>query len=106
MIPGGSRKPPLLFRLIGAEVIRLLSRRFTLIAAVVVLLSLGAYQLAVNAQLQPPSAAEQAAAQREYEEAHRYWETNERTCADAGDPPDCRQPEPQRSDFRFVQPFD
>jgi ABC-2 type transport system permease protein len=83
-----------------------LSRRFTLIAAVVVLLGLGAFQLAINAQLQPPSAAEQAATQREYEEAHRYWETNERTCLDAGDPPDCRYPEPQRSDFSFVQPFD
>jgi ABC-2 type transport system permease protein len=93
-------------RLIGAEIIRLLSRRFTVIAAVVVLLALSAFQLAVNAQLRPPTAAEQAAAQRGYQEEHRVWEENERTCADAGDPPDCRYSEPQLSDYSFAQPFD
>ena len=40
------------------------------------------------------------------EEAHQFWETNERNCADAGDPPDCHYPEPQLSEFNFVRPFD
>ncbi len=93
-------------RLIQAEVTRLLSRRFTVIAAVVVLLGLCAFQFAVNDQFKPPSPADQAAAQRSYQEAHQFWETNERNCADAGDPPDCHYPEPQLSEFNFVRPFD
>jgi ABC-2 type transport system permease protein len=95
-----------MIRLIGAEISRLLSRRFTLIAAVLVLLELCAFQLAVNEQLQPPSAAEQAAAQQTYEDSRRFWEENERNCTETGDPPGCRYPEPQLSDYSLVQPFD
>jgi ABC-2 type transport system permease protein len=93
-------------RLLGAEAIRLLSRRFTLITAVVVLLGLCAFQLAVNAQLRPPTAAEQASAQQQYQEARQFWESNERNCAEAGNPPGCSYPEPQVSDYSLVQPFD
>ncbi len=95
-----------MIRLVGAEVSRLLSRRFTIIAAIVVLLGLGAFQLVVNEELRPPSAAEQAAGQQSYEADHRSWETNERTCTQAGNPPDCRYDEPKLSDYTFVQPFD
>ena len=95
-----------MIRLISAEVIRLLSRRFTLIAVIVMLLALCAFQLVVNEELQPPSAAEQAAAQRAYEQEHQSWETNERSCAEAGSPPDCRYDEPRLSDYTFVLPFD
>ena len=95
-----------MIRLIGAETSRLLSRRFTLIAAVVVLLGLCAFQLVVNEELQPPSAAEQAAAQREYQESRRFWASNERSCAESGSPPDCRYPEPRLSDYTFALPFD
>jgi ABC-2 type transport system permease protein len=94
-------------RLLGAEAIRLLSRRFTLITAVVVLLGLCAFQLAVNDQLTPPTAAEKASAQQQYQEAHQYWQTNERNCDQADEPStDCRYPEPQLSDYSLVQPFD
>ena len=41
----------------------------------------------------------------QYEEALRFWEENERTCDNAGNPPDCRYPEPQLSEFSFTRPF-
>jgi ABC-2 type transport system permease protein len=92
-------------RLLEAETVRLLSRRFTLIATVIVLLGLCGFQLAVNEQLQPPTAAEQAAAQRSYEQARQDWASNEQSCTDSGAPPDCRYPEPQLSDYNFVRPW-
>jgi ABC-2 type transport system permease protein len=92
-------------RLVRAETNRLFSRRFTRIALVVVLLAVGTFQFAVNSSLRPPTAAEQAASQAQYAEARRFWEENERTCANAGHPPDCRYPEPQLSEFTFNQPF-
>lgn len=95
-----------MIRLIGAETSRLLSRRFTIITAIVMLLGLCAFQLVVNEELRPPSAAERADAQRSYEEAHRSWEANERGCGEEGSPPDCRYDEPKLSDYTFVQPFD
>jgi len=91
--------------LVRAETNRLLSRRFTLIALVIVLLAVGAFQLSVNASLRPATAAEQASSQAQYEEARRFWEENERTCDNAGNPPDCRYPEPQLSEFSFTRPF-
>ena len=94
-----------LVRLIAAETNRLLSRRFTRIALVLVLLAVGAFQLAVNSSLQPPTAAEQASSQTQYEEARRYWEENERSCDSSGAPPNCRYPEPQLSEFSFSRPF-
>ena len=42
-------------RLVWAEVSRLLSRRFTGIAMIALLLGLAGYQLAVNDALSPPS---------------------------------------------------
>jgi ABC-2 type transport system permease protein len=73
---------------------------------VLVLLAVCAFQLAVNSSLQPPTAAEQASSQAQYEEARRYWEENERTCETAGNPPGCRYPEPQLSEFSFSRPFE
>jgi ABC-2 type transport system permease protein len=106
VVSGGSRPARLMIRLMAAETSRLLSRRFTLIATIVVILALAGFQFAVNAELRPPTAAEQAAAQQSYEESHRSWQTNEQTCTDSGDPPDCRYPEPQLTDYNFVRPFD
>jgi ABC-2 type transport system permease protein len=94
-----------LLPLVVAESDRLLSRRFTRIALVIVLLVIGAFQLSVNASLRPPTAAEQASSQAQYEEARRFWEENERTCDNAGSPPDCRYPEPQLSEFSLSRPF-
>ena len=99
---GGGRS---LLRLVAAETNRLLSRRFTRIALVLVLLAVCAFQLAVNSSLRPPTAAEQASSQLQYEEARRYWEENERTCDNADNPPGCRYPEPQLSEFSFSRPF-
>jgi ABC-2 type transport system permease protein len=98
------RRPGLL-PLVAAETNRLLSRRFTRIALVIVLLVIGAFQLSVNSSLRPPTTAEQASSQAQYEEARRFWEENERTCDNAGSPPDCRYPEPQLSEFSFSRPF-
>ena len=78
--------------MVAAETNRLLSRRFTWIALVIVLLAIGAFQLAVNASLRPPTAAEQASSQAQYDEARRYWEENERTCDNAGSPPTAATP--------------
>lgn len=93
-------------RLVAAELSRLLSRRFTVIALILVLAAVGAFQLVVNASLQPPSAAEQAASQAQLEEARRSWAENEKTCAGADNPPDCRYPEPQAADYAFNESFD
>ena len=100
--PRGGRS---LFRLVAAETNRLLSRRFTRIALVLVLLAVCAFQLAVNSSLRPPTAAEQASSQAQYEEARRFWEENERTCDNADNPPGCRYPEPQLGEFSFSRPF-
>jgi ABC-2 type transport system permease protein len=94
-----------MLQLVRAETNRLLSRRFTLLALVAVLLAVGAFQIAVNDTLHPPTAADQASSQAQYEEALRFWEENERTCDNAGNPPDCRYPEPQLSEFSFTRPF-
>jgi ABC-2 type transport system permease protein len=104
-VPRSSRQGGGWLRLIRAETSRLLSRRFTRIALVVVLLAVGTFQLAVNSSLQPPTAAEQASSQAQYQEARRFWEENERTCDNAGNPPDCRYPEPQLSEFSLSRPF-
>jgi ABC-2 type transport system permease protein len=100
-----SRRRPGLPALVAAETNRLLSRRFTRIALVIVLLAIGAFQLSVNSSLRPPTSAEQVSSQAQYEEARRFWEENERTCDNAGSPPDCRYPEPQLSEFSFSRPF-
>jgi len=50
-------------RLIWAEITRLLSRRLTGIAMIVILLGVAGYQLVVNDALSPPSGEERAAAE-------------------------------------------
>jgi ABC-2 type transport system permease protein len=91
-------------RLIWAEINRLLSRRLTGIAMIVILLGIGGYQLVVNDALSPPSSEERAAAERSYQQAHQDWaaghEQYEEECRDTGAPPDeCAIPEPILAEF-------
>jgi ABC-2 type transport system permease protein len=96
-------------RLLWAELNRLRSRRFTLIALLAVFLTLAAFQLVVNDEVTPPSAAEQARYQALYEEAHRDWVANhqayEQQCQQTNSPAECVIPEPQLSDFGGARPF-
>jgi ABC-2 type transport system permease protein len=91
-------------RLITAEMTRLLSRRFTAIALIVLLMGLGAYQLIVNKSLSPVTGEQLAATQRAYEQSHQDWVDNhekyERDCrATGGTPAECTMPEPALADF-------
>ena len=91
-------------RLVWAEVTRLLSRRFTVIALVVLILGLGAYQLVVNDSLSPLSDKQLAAAQRSYEQSHSDWVDNhekyEQDCRKTGgSPKECAIPEPTLKEF-------
>lgn len=91
-------------RLIWTEVTRLLSRRFTSIALVLLLLGLAGSQLVLNDALSPLSGEQLAAAERAYQQAHQEWltehEQNEQDCRDTGAPPDeCLVPEPSLVDF-------
>ena len=63
-------------RLVAAEISRPLSRRFTAIALIVLLLGLGGYQLVVNVSLSPATGEQLAAAQRAYEQSHKDWVDN------------------------------
>lgn len=99
-----------MIRLIGAEIVRLFSRRFTVISLIVVLLVLAAFQLAVSEQISPPTGDELAVAQRNFEESHQHWEENhveiEQECRDNGQPVDqCSYVEPKLEDFTGVQAF-
>jgi ABC-2 type transport system permease protein len=90
--------------LIWAEVSRLLSRRLTGIAMIVMLLGIAGYQLVVNDALSPPSTEERAAAARSYQQAHQDWaagrEQYEKECRDTGAPPgECVIPEPTLAEF-------
>ena len=100
-----------MIRLVRAEVDRLLSRRFTKIALVVVLLVIAAFQVTAYFEMQPPTQSELADAQRFYTEQHRDWVLNheryEQECVDGGaTPAECAYPEPKLSDFVFVQSFE
>jgi ABC-2 type transport system permease protein len=90
-------------RLLRAELNRLRSRRFSLIALLAVFLALAAFQVVVNFEVTPPTPAEQARSQAQYEEAHRDWvanhETWEQDCQQSNSPAECVVPEPQLSDF-------
>ena len=91
-------------RLITAEIARLLSRRFTSIALIVLLLGLGGYQLIVNKSLSPLTGEQLAAAQRVYEQSHQDWVDNhdkyERDCRNTGGAPaECTMPEPSLANF-------
>ena len=85
-----------MIRLLWAELNRLRSRRFTLIALLAVFLALAAFQLVVNDEVTPPSAAEQARYQALYEEAHRDWVANhqayEQQCQQTNQPRRVRDP--------------
>lgn len=96
-----------LVRLVAAELTRLRSRRVTLVAAVVVLAAVGLFQLAVNAELTPPSAGEVTQQRQYYEQAHQEWEqghaAQEKECQDSGESPaDCVSPEPTPADFSLT----
>ena len=91
-------------RLVWAEVSRLLSRRFTGIAMIALLLGLAGYQLAVNDALSPPSREQLTTAELAYQAEHKDWvtshEQDEQVCRDTGASPDeCVIPEPQLVDF-------
>jgi ABC-2 type transport system permease protein len=93
-----------MIRLLWAGATRLVSRRFTSLALLVLLLGLGAYQLVINDSLSPPTAEQLATAQQTYEEAHKDWIDNhekyEQDCRDTGDAAeDCTFPEPTLADF-------
>jgi ABC-2 type transport system permease protein len=96
-------------RLLRAELNRLRSRRFTLIALLAVFLALAAFQVVVNFEVKPLTPAEQARNQAQYEEVHRDWvanhETWERECQETNSPAECVVPEPQLSDFGGPRPF-
>jgi ABC-2 type transport system permease protein len=98
-----------MIRLLRAELSRLRSRRFTLFALLAVILALAAFQLVVNEEVTPPTAAEQARYQAQYEEAHRDWVANhqafEQECQQSNPPSECVFPEPQLSDFGGARPF-
>jgi ABC-2 type transport system permease protein len=91
-------------RLIWAEITRLLSRRFTGIATIVLLLGLAGYQLVINDALAPPSREQVAAAERAYQQAHEDWVANheqyEQECLDTGAAAaECVLPEPTLIEF-------
>ncbi|MFL6027712.1 MAG: ABC transporter permease subunit [Friedmanniella sp.] len=91
-------------RLLRAELLRLRSRRMTLFAAILLLVAVALFQLAVNEAVTPPSGAEVAAAQREYEQSRQDWEANhqqyEQDCRDEGlSEQQCVIPAPVESDL-------
>jgi ABC-2 type transport system permease protein len=91
-------------RLIWAETTRLLSRRFTGIALIMLLLGLAGSQLVLNDALAPLSGEQLATTERAYQQAHKEWvanhEQDERDCRDTGAPPDeCAVPEPTLVEF-------
>lgn len=90
--------------LVVAELRRLASRRMTWVAALLLLLGVGLFQIAVNAQVAPPTASEVAQNQRYYEESRQDWEQNhvryEQDCRDqGGSEEDCAYPQPTQADY-------
>jgi ABC-2 type transport system permease protein len=93
-----------MIRLLSAEATRLLSRRFTGIALVALLLGLGGYQLVVNDSLSPLTGEQLAVAEQAYQQSHKDWVDNhekyEEDCRDtSGTAEDCTVPEPTLNDF-------
>lgn len=96
-----------LVRLLVAELARLRSRRVTLVAGLVVLASVGLFQLVVNDQVRPPSASEVTQQRQYYEQAHQEWEQGhvaaDQECKDAGESPEsCAWPEPTEADYSLT----
>ena len=79
-----------MIRLLGAEINRLRSRRFTLITLLAVVMILSIFQLQVNSAVSPPSAEAVAANQAQYERDLKEWEQHheewEQQCVDSGQP--------------------
>jgi len=93
-----------MIKLLAAEINRLCSRRFTLITLLAVMLVLGIFQLQVNADVSPPSAAAVAANeaqyQRDLEEWREHHEEWEQECVESGTPREqCTGVEPRRQDY-------
>jgi ABC-2 type transport system permease protein len=93
-----------MIRLLGAEAIRLLSRRFTGLTLLVLLLGLSGYQLVVNQSLSPLTGEQLAAAEQAFQQSHEDWVDNhekyEQQCRDTGGTAaDCTVPEPTLNDF-------
>ncbi len=85
-----------------AETRRLLSRRLTLVALLVLFGMVALFQLQVNSAISPPSSAELAQNQADYQEYQRDWEANHETweadCLDSGGTPaECAEPAPDPS---------
>ncbi len=93
-----------MIRLLGAEINRLRSRRFTLIALLAVLFVLALFQLQVNSAVSPPSAAEVAANEAQFERDLKQWQDHhlewEQECVDAGQPREqCAGVPPSRQNY-------
>lgn len=91
-------------RLVVAELRRLGSRRLTWIAAVLLLLGVGLFQLVVSSEVAPPSATEVAENQRFLEQSRQEWQENhvewEQECVESGGSAEqCVVPEPTEADF-------
>jgi ABC-2 type transport system permease protein len=100
-----------MIRLIGAEINRLRSRRFTLITVLAVLMILSIFQLQVNSNVSLPSAAAVAANQAQYERDLKEWEQHheewEQQCVDAGQPKEqCAAVAPTKENYGLqAMPF-
>lgn len=91
-------------RLLGAEINRLRSRRFTLITLLAVLGILAVFQLQVNEVVSPPSAAAVARGQAQYERDLKEWQDHheewEQECVEAGQPREqCAGVAPSKADY-------
>lgn len=87
-----------------AETRRLLSRRLIVVALLGLLLGIGLFQVLVNSMLTPPSAAQVAEAQRDYDEYLKDWEANheewETECTESGGTADeCATPKPDPAEW-------
>jgi ABC-2 type transport system permease protein len=103
-----------MIRLIGAELRRLLARRMTLVTGIVLVVAIGLFQLAVNAEASPPSPDQVAQQQRYYQQAHDEWASDHDAAvadciAQGQSRPDCESDfaEPTPADFSLTAtPFD
>lgn len=91
-------------RLLRAEIRRLLSRRFTLVALLVVGVLLALFQVGVGFAVRPPDPANQAQSRASYEQEVRDWEKNheqnEQECLASGaSPENCTWPPPTEADY-------
>lgn len=94
-----------------AESRRLLSRRITLVAVLLLLGMIVLFQLQVNSLVTPPTAAEIAQNQREYDDYVRDWDEHheewEADCVrSGGSQQECAEPRPELSEWGLAaEPF-